>query len=85
MGPLTLAALVVGVAATVGLALGLPDSWFFGLLSLAALLGALNEAYDENKASAVGFIGAAALFSVFSLRAAFLDRRDTHAGPGAPK
>lgn len=85
MGPLTLAALVVGVTAAVGLAFGLPDSWFFGLLSLAALLGSLDEAYDENKASAVGFLGAAALFSVFSLKAAFLDRPDTHAGPGASK
>lgn len=85
MGPFITAALVLGVAATVGLAFGLPDSWFFGLLALATTLGAAADAYAERKASAVGFLAAAAVFSVFSVRAAFRDRHDANNGPGAPR
>ncbi|WP_155054540.1 hypothetical protein [Streptomyces blattellae] len=79
MPPLHIAALAVGLAALIGLGLGLPDSWFCGLASLTCLLAAAGEAYLERKPFAIAFLAVAAVFAVLAAAAVL---RDGHTGRG---
>lgn len=69
-----LAGIAVGLLAVLLLCLGVSDPWFFSLLALACLCGAMGEAYREDKPGAIAFLLGAAAFGFTSLGAAFLAR-----------
>lgn len=75
MSPLNLAGIAIGTVAFLLACFGLPDSWFFGLLSLAALPGAADQAYQENRAATVALLTCAAAFAAAALRAVFTTSR----------
>lgn len=61
---LLIATLAAVIAAISTLLLHCRDCWFFGLLSLAVLLEAAMQAYEEQHATATGMLAAAAVFAV---------------------
>jgi len=69
----TLIALAIGLAAVASLCLNVRDCWFFGLLALATMVGAVGEAYRENEHLAVGLVSLSFVLGVFSARAAWRD------------
>ncbi|MFD4258191.1 hypothetical protein ACFWR9_11310 [Streptomyces sp. NPDC058534] len=80
MSPLNLVGIAIAALAVLLLCFGLPDSWFFGLLSLACLFGSMGEAYRENKLGAALFLAVAALFAASSIRFAYRDARQSRGG-----
>ncbi|MCM1977167.1 hypothetical protein [Streptomyces sp. G1] len=68
-------AVAAGGIALVGLAFGLPDSWFFGLLSLTCMLSGAQAAYHERRAWAVAFLAAGMLLAVGAAVAAIRSGR----------
>ncbi|MFD4343449.1 hypothetical protein ACFWQ6_00965 [Streptomyces coelicoflavus] len=75
MSTLNLIAIGIGLLAVLLLCFGAGDALFFGLLSAACLVGAMGEAYRENKPGAVGFLISAALLALISGHAAYRDSR----------
>jgi hypothetical protein len=76
MSTLMMAAFAIGTAALIGLAVGLPDSWFCGLLALACVLGGADAAYREVSNYAFGLLVCAALFAGASLHAVIAAARE---------
>lgn len=75
MSTLSIIAIVVALAAVVGLCLGLADSWFFGLLALACLFSAADTAYHELKLWTLVYLLTAAALCGAALRAAYANSR----------
>ena len=74
MSTINLIAMVIAVAAVIGLCINrLSDPWFFGLLALATMVGAAGEAYRENEHLAVGLVALSFVLGVFSARTAWRD------------
>ncbi|SHI65979.1 hypothetical protein [Streptomyces sp. 3214.6] len=76
MSTLMMAAFAVGTPALIGLAFGLPDAWFCGLLALACVLGGADAAYREQTNYALGLLICAAMFSGGALHALIAAGRD---------
>ncbi|WP_406168951.1 hypothetical protein [Streptomyces sp. NBC_00996] len=68
------------LAATVGLAFGLSDTWFCRLLSLACLVGAADMAYRELTLWAVALLIGGVALAGASLWATYRDRRTGRGG-----
>lgn len=71
MSTLSIIAMAVAVLALVGLAYGMPDPWFLGLLSLACMLGGLDAAYRELRLWALAFLISGTMLALSSVVAAF--------------
>ncbi|HET6636790.1 MAG TPA: hypothetical protein VFH77_17365 [Streptomyces sp.] len=75
MSPLNLVGIALAAAAVIGVLLfGLPDGWFFSLLALASMLGAADEAYQENQRAAAAFLAASAVFAATAGYSVYRDR-----------
>ncbi|WAZ20222.1 hypothetical protein STRCI_001323 [Streptomyces cinnabarinus] len=70
MPPLSLIALAIGFIAVVGTLFGLPDRWFFGLLSLTCMISGAQVAYYDLRAWAVAFLATGMLLAVAAAVAA---------------
>lgn len=75
MSSLDLAGIAIGGVAFLLTCFGLPDSWLFGLLALAVLPAAADQAYQENRTATVALLICAAAFAAVALRAAFTTSR----------
>jgi hypothetical protein len=75
MSPLSLIALATGVCTVIAMAFGLPDGWFFGLLSLTCMLSGADAAYSELRLWAVAFLATGMLLAVAAVRAVIRDAR----------
>ncbi|WP_416976666.1 hypothetical protein [Streptomyces sp. T028] len=76
MSTLAWIATAVAMLAVLGLGFNLPDHWFCGLLALAAVLGAADAAYREQRGWALGLLALAVLFSGGGLHAALRPGRE---------
>ena len=74
MSLFNLVGIAIGVLAALLMCFGLPDSWFFSLLTLACLCGAMGEAYQENSRGAIFFLIAAGLLVAACLHALYTSR-----------
>lgn len=75
MQPFNLVGIALALAAVVVLAFDQSDGWFFSLLALSCMFGAVAEAYRENGPGAVGFLVASGLMAVIASVAAYRDSR----------
>jgi len=75
MSPLSRIALVIALAAVVGLFFDLPDRWFCGLLSLACMLGAADAVYRELTVWAVAFLTTGVMLAGAAVHAVYADAR----------
>jgi CDP-diglyceride synthetase len=80
MHPINLAGIALGLVAVIGLAFGQSDGWFFSLLALACMLGAVAEAYKENRPAAVAFLVSSGLLALIASVAAYRDSRADRGG-----
>ncbi|MFF0597854.1 hypothetical protein [Streptomyces antibioticus] len=77
VSPIAIAAFTVGAAAFLtAVFFGLPDSWFCGLLALAAVLGSADTAYRDLTGWTVGLLALAVALSGAALHAALRPRRE---------
>ncbi|MFK0172656.1 hypothetical protein ACIQU5_28055 [Streptomyces sp. NPDC090306] len=76
MPPLYVAGIVIALLAVVLMVFGLPDSFFFALLSLAVLLGAGDQVYREHRSAACGLVVGAFVLAAFAARAAREEHRE---------
>ncbi|MFJ6730048.1 hypothetical protein ACIQPQ_34630 [Streptomyces sp. NPDC091281] len=76
MSILMMAAIAIATAALAGLAFGLPNSWFCGLLSLACMLGGADTAYRDLPRFAMAFLLCGAMLAGASIHAVFAASRE---------
>ncbi|MGW6910284.1 hypothetical protein [Streptomyces sp. NPDC054940] len=80
MSQLSLAAMAIALIAVIAMLFGLPDPWFFGLLSFACLMASADAAYREVKLWGALLLATAAACAVAAVATALRDAHTRHTG-----
>lgn len=82
MSQLSLIAILIGLVAVIAMLCGLPDPWYFSLLSFAALMASADAAYREVKLWAALLLATAGACAAAAVATALRDAHTRHTGTG---